>query len=197
MRLLMLVCVLAAGCSPEVVADSYYCGPEQLCPDEQACDRATNICVSDGQETAFACGDTTESEPNDSFATAEPVGDLECVARREGAGCVKSDSDARDYFVFTVPTSCSPRKVVAQAAYPVAFEPIVIELVDGADVVLATSEPCASGGEDDIGTTASCLEAPVGTGETFGLRIAGSGSENCGGSCAFNRYGLTIQLLAE
>jgi hypothetical protein len=192
-RTVTFALLVASACTPDIVAGAYYCGPEQLCPDHLECDGETNICVARGVATEFACGPTTESEPNNSFATAESVGDIQCASRLEAMGCVLGDED---YFGFTVPASCTPRKVTARVSYPVAFEPVVVEVVDGTNV-LATSEPCASGITDDIGSTEACVEATVAPGGIYALRLAGTGSENCAGACAFNRYALTIQLLAQ
>src|SRR5690606_5891048 len=42
---LVLVLVAAGACSPEIAPGAYLCGPERACPEGQACDGPTNICV--------------------------------------------------------------------------------------------------------------------------------------------------------
>jgi hypothetical protein len=188
---LLLACLLASACSPEVVAGAYFCGPERLCPEDLVCDGATNICVSSSDVQEFSCVGTDDDEPNDIDSTVD-LGDLSCTTRVETAGCIGGDGDEEDGYRLDVPTDCAPRKVTVQLLYPVAFEPLELELIDTSGAADSV-EPCPLG-VDENGQTEQCVEAAVPAGGSFVVRVAGTGSENCEGECAYNRYGLVVLL---
>jgi hypothetical protein len=83
----------------------------------------------------------------------------------------------------------------ATLTYELAYEELRITLT-GSDgtTVIATGAPCSSGGPPDDGVLATCVSAPLVDATTYILRIEPTGSGDCGGACAFNRYGLSVQL---
>jgi len=196
MRAAALVFVLAAACTPEIVSGSYLCGPERACPDDQACDGATNICVLPSQVQPFACpsqSETTEVEPNDDSVNAQLVANLECVSRSaEIVGCTR-DLDGEDWFVFDVPVGCTAVAVEARLTFPLAFEVLSLEVHGSTGLTIATGGDCAISDAAD-GDEQRCLDVPLASGSRYALRVARSGVGTCGGACAHNKYTLTLQL---
>lgn len=192
------VCLLlaVAACSPDIVPGSYLCGPERLCPDEQQCDGATNICVLPNQVTPFACpplASTSEIEPNDSAMDAQVVANLACVSRNADlVGCAK-DLDGEDWFQFDTPPECTAVGVTARLTFPLAFEVLAVELRDSNDVILATGEACPQSELDD-GDEQRCLEKTLTPGTRYAMRVVRTGEGTCNGACAHNRYTLTLAL---
>jgi hypothetical protein len=196
MRRLLLLTVSLAACTPDITTGTYLCGVEQACPDDLACDGATNLCVSPSSVQPFTCDQhDTEVEPNDSVATAQNFPVVNCGSTVEVTGCEGKDDDSADYYSFTVPAQCAASTVaVVRMSYPIAYEPPAINILapGGADVL--TDQPCASSTSDDDGDSASCGRGPVTAGMTYTIEVTGSGEQNCGGTCAHNRYRLTVTL---
>jgi hypothetical protein len=195
MRGLFSLCLFAAACTPEITTGTYLCGPEELCPDDLACDGKTNLCVNPTLVEPFACApDDTEIEPNNSPAEAEPVPLGGCSTTVELTGCEGAAGDTADYFSFVVPASCPASTVVAvRLSYPLAYEPPAINVLSSGTDIL-TDQPCATAGSDANGDGVSCGRGPVVAGMTYTVEVTGSGEANCGGMCAHNRYRLTVQL---
>lgn len=196
MRLVPAILLALAACAPEITPGTYLCGEEELCPEGQACDGVTNTCELPTAARPFTCGDEVdEIEPNDAFTSAQSVGALQCVSRvAEIHGCSREDGSAEDWFSFDVP-ACTTVRATARATFPLAYEPLVVELRDANGGVRATAEPCAS---DDVsdGDTELCIDAQVTPSAGYAIRIAGSGTADCDGECAYNRYTLTVQLVS-
>jgi hypothetical protein len=196
MRIATLVLFLAA-CSPEITPGTYLCGDEELCPEGQKCDGLTNTCELPSAARPFECGDEIdEVEPNDAFQTAQAVGDLECVSRvAEVHGCSRKDGSAEDFYSFTAPSCSTTVRATARIAFPLAFEPLVLELVDANGSTKATADICASDDKKD-GDSEMCIDTPITSNAQYAIRVAGSGTADCDGACAYNRYTLTMQLVS-
>lgn len=196
MRYAVLALALAA-CTPEITPGTYLCGDEELCPEGQACDGVTNTCELASAARPFECGDEIdEVEPNDAFQSAQAVGDLQCVSRvAEVHGCTRKDGSPEDWFSFVVPSCTSTVRTTARIAFPLAYEPLVVELRDANGGVKATAESCSSDDKHD-GDTELCLDVAVTPTAQYALRVAGAGSADCDGACAYNRYTLTMQLVS-
>jgi len=196
----LLVAGLALGtsgaCAPDIAPGSYLCGPERSCPDDQACDGATNICVLPSQVQPFACPsalETTELEPNDDPNNAQLIANLACVSRTaEIVGCAR-DLDGEDWFVLDVPVGCTAVALEARLTFPLAFEVLSLEVRDRAGVTISTGGDCAIAEPDD-GDEQRCVDVPLASGARYAIRIARSGDGACGGACAHNKYTLTLQL---
>jgi hypothetical protein len=187
--------LLAAGaCTPDIAPGSYLCGPDQVCPDDQACDGPTNTCVLPSQVQPFACPTgATEAEPNNDATNAQRVVNLTCVSRTaEVIGCAK-DLDGEDWFQFDVPADCTTVGIDARLTFPLAFEVLALELRSDTGATLATGEACFQAEPDD-GDEQRCLEHTLTPGGHYAIRIARTGEGVCGGACAYNRYTLTLQL---
>ncbi len=194
MRAAMFALALAA-CSPEIAPGSYYCGPEQACPEDQECDGPTNLCVLPSAAQPFACAPGAELEPNDSFANAQELAtNLTCVSRVvEALGC-EERNDGEDWFSFDVPGNCVAVAVDARLTFPIAFETLELELRDASGATLATGGACSNEAADDADDR-RCLRQTVAAGGRYAVRIARSGAGTCEGACSHNRYTLNLQLI--
>lgn len=186
-----------AACSPEITPGTYLCGDEQLCPEGQACDGVTNTCELPNAARPFECGEEIdEIEPNDAFQSAQAVGELKCVSRvAEVHGCTRKDGSPEDWFSFAVPGCTNTVRMTSRIAFPLSYEPLVLELVDPDGAAKATADICASDDKHD-GDTEMCLDAQVTPNAQYAIRVTGSGTADCAGACAYNRYTLTMQLVS-
>lgn len=196
-RIIGLAALTLVACTPEIAPGTYLCGAEELCPEGQACDGVTNTCELPSAASPFDCGDEIdEVEPNEAFPSAQAVGDLACVSRvAEVHGCTRKDGSPEDWFSFAVPTCPATVRATSRIAFPLAYEPLVLELRDANGSTKATATPCSSDDATD-GDTELCLDTALTPGAQYALRVAGSGSADCAGACAYNRYTLTMQLVS-
>lgn len=196
MRAALLALTLVA-CTPEITPGTYLCGDEESCPAGQACDGLTNTCELPSAARPFECGpEIDELEPNDAFQSAQAVSDLQCVSRvAEIHGCSRKDGSPEDWFSFAVPNCTQTVRTTARIAFPLAFEPLVLELRDANGTVKATGDVCSSDDKHD-GDAELCIDLPVTAGSQYAIRVAGAGSADCDGACAYNRYTLTMQLVS-
>ena len=194
MRAVLLLVVLGA-CTPEIVSGAYECGPDQACPDGQACDGPTAVCVSESAARPFACGeDANEIEPNNTQATASALSLTQCVsAVSEVIGCQITASDAEDWFAVTAPTACTQVHVELRLSYTIALGQLAVDLHDPSGAVVGTGATCSNSSSAD-GTIDVCLSVPLTPGQTYAARVSGAGTEDCDGDCAYNRYRLSLQL---
>jgi len=183
------------ACTPEIVGGSYECGPEEACPDGQACDGPTAVCVSESTAQPFACGeDTNEIEPNNTQATASPSSFAQCVSPvAEFIGCQNTGIDTDDWYAVGAPEVCSQVHVELRLSYAVAYGALSLELRDPSGVTVATASTCNGSSATD-GNVDVCLTAPLVPGQTFAAHVTGSGIDDCDGACAYNRYRLSLQL---
>lgn len=186
MRTALLLIALATACTPDIVSGAYLCGPEQACPDDQACDGIDNVCVTRDEARPFEC---TESLP--------PQLQAQCVTiAAQHTGCIGGSGGTTDAVDFTVPAQCAMSSVNARLSFPLAFAPLQMTLVDAATgAMVATDGPCADDAADD-GDVRRCLEADVSADGSYRISVAATGEDNCGGACDYNRYRLTYQLQA-
>lgn len=195
MRAAWLLVAVVAACTPEITPGVYLCGPERACPDGMACNAPDRTCVLPGAAEPFACGDGAETEPNDSAALAQSLGNLNCASRVvEIPGCA-AGSDGEDWFAFEVPDTCTTVAVEARLAFPLAFEVLEIDLRTADGTLVAAGAGCGSEVPDD-GDDHRCLSQALTPGGRYVLRVARSGEGDCGGACAHNRYTLDVQLTA-
>jgi len=197
-----LICLLGGtllgACTPEIVSGAYTCGPEEACPADQACDGPTGICVTASRAQPFTCGDVSELEPNNTQATAESVGTLNCASYVvEVFGCQAIENVADDWFSVAVPEVCGANeRVELRLSYAISFGALALELHDESGATVGTAAPCSAPSDDDV-SVALCLIAPVTPGKTYAARVSGAGLDDCAGACAYNRYRLTLQLASS
>jgi hypothetical protein len=194
MRALCLVA--AAACSPHIASGAYLCGPEQSCPDEQLCNGPDNKCVAPSLAQAFDC---TEDFPNpfndDSAATGTQLAGLQCVSGvSTSPGCL-TDEDPGDWYQFDTPAACAAVGVDVIVTFPLAFEPIALQLStdDGAPVAVDT--PCKNPPPPEIGEDARCVAMPLVPGHHYAIGVLHAGDAACDGRCAHNRYTFKLQLV--
>jgi len=190
MRALLLVVV--AACSPSIAPGAYLCGANQACPPDQVCDGTSDTCVLKGTETPFTCDGDVAGD--DSAANAQSIPQLECVSPPfVAAGCMPA-GDGQDWLKLTVPSVCTSVEIEARLAYPVAYEKLALELWDlGTNAPIGTDVPCAQGANDPS-QVVRCITLTVTPGGQYGLVVKATSDGDCGGSCAYNRYDLSVQL---
>ena len=188
----LLFTLAMAGCTPEIASGAYLCGAEQLCPEGMACNGPDNTCVTDVIAAPFACGDVSEHEPNNTLLTAENFGQPACVSQPVRVTGCESGNDVEDWYQLQVPSTCGAVVVEARATFPIAFEPLIVEVRAADESVVATSTPCDV--TADSGSSQVCVTGTAAAGGLYAVRIARAGIANCGGDCANNRYTLSIQL---
>ncbi len=193
MRALVLIAV--AACTPDIVSGAYLCGPNALCPEGQACNGADNTCVAPSSVEPFACDPSTQHEPDDTAAQGLALPGLSCVSSPVSLdGCLAA-GDAQNWVKFVTPGNCNAVGVRVTVSFPVAFEPLGMQLaqIDNG-MQLASDAACKStsvvGGE-----TTRCLDQTLANGTSYGLAVVPAGGGDCGGTCNYNRYHLTLQLV--
>ncbi len=192
MRALLLISLLAS-CSADIAPGTYFCGPEQLCPDGMACNGVDNICTVPSQAQAFDCGIPDRSD-DDAPAQGLQLTPLDCVSGvRELKACLFAD-DPGDWFQFDVPGNCSAVQIEARLTFPIAFEPVGMQLSTEDGAPMNVDSDCALSTGDDAGSVSRCFEMTVSNGSHHAIGLIHSGTDNCDGDCAFNRYTLDLQL---
>lgn len=194
MRTWWLLLVLGA-CSADIAPGTYFCGPEQLCPEGLTCDAVEDICTVPSQAGAFECEIPDRAGDDEPAAGLLLQPALDCVSGvRELKACLFAD-DPGDWFQFSVPGNCtSAVQIEARLTYPVAYEPVAMQLsTDGAAPVAVDGE-CKVAAGDASGQTSRCFELVVENGSQHAIGLVHSETLNCGGACAFNRYTLNLQL---
>lgn len=190
MRSPAIVLALLGACTPDIVPGAYLCGPDESCPEGQVCNGADNTCVLPGGTTAFACDRGNDVEPNDGAAEAETIPNVTCAGPLiQLKGCALG-SDTEDWYAFDVPPTCGATVASIRLTSPIAFEQLSVRLAN-ADGDAAT---CGVDSAPDDGVEQTCIQQNVTAGTHYALRVARTGTGNCGGSCAYNRYTLTLQL---
>ena len=193
MRAFIAIACLAAACTPDVVAGSYYCGPNAACPEEQVCSEATHTCGLAGLAAPFACESELASEPDDTMETAFTLTNLECVSLPLVIDACMPSDDTADWLRFTAPETCSAVQVDARITFPIAFQVLGVELIDVATgETLAVDGPCEFSGES--GNELRCLQSVLTPGASYAIRVAPTGEGDCNGSCAFNSYTFRVRL---
>ncbi len=202
--------VIIAACKPKITTDTYYCGPEELCPPGLSChlgptrsddgnQRASFAysCVTSLAAGDFACSEnTSDREPDDEPALGLDLMDLGCGSQvvQEDWGCIDSAGDL-DHYQFHVADVCAgsnPRFEV-NLSYPIGAAPVSVDLLDGTGETLASGEIC-TGAADEGGVEERCItmpELPIGD-YVLRIRLDPDGNADCDGACAFNRYQLRL-----
>jgi hypothetical protein len=194
MRARWLVALTLTACSPDIAPGSYLCGPEQLCPEGQACNGTDNTCVLPGQVEPFACEGSQDPVGDDAPSAGLLVDNLTCVSRRaETKGCLLQN-DVADWYQLDVPDNCTSVQIEARLTFPIAYEPLVMQISteDGAPAPADT--PCPSSTFADEGESIRCFKLTVPNGSHHAIGLVHQGSENCRGACSNNRYTLQLQL---
>lgn len=198
MRASLLVVLIVAGCQPDVAYDTYLCGDEAACPPGQACNGPDNHCVSLADVQPFACAPSVEHDDN-TPATATPIPGLACASMLATIpGCL-ADHDPEDYFTFTVPAECAAEVVHIHIAYPLSFEEVPFALTDASGTVLEEAAACDASQTSlaALGLVDKCLAHAVAPGATYFIHVTADPTLSCGGTCAFNRYTLTVRLASS
>jgi hypothetical protein len=193
MRVLMLFPLLAA-CAPDIVPGAYLCGAEQLCPEGQECNGADGKCVAPSSVQPFACDPAMLHEPDDTPDQGFAVPNLACVsASFTSSGCLAA-GDAQNFVALDAPDNCATVAIHATVLFPVAWEPLGLQLWDRAShTMLATDDACAST-SPVAGQITRCLVHPLTNKGKYAIAVVPAGGGDCDGTCNYNRYSLTLQL---
>lgn len=193
MRIGFLAVVAVAACTPDVPGGVYFCGPEQSCPPDLSCDQVTAVCVYPEEAEPFECGENSNlAEPDDTLVLADDLGQRGCGFETVVLdGCIDHEDDV-DHIGMVSSLDCDVRPFEAKVRFSIAFAPAVLELLDDAGEVIATSEICNE--LDDSGQVQACIETSVPEDTQVYLRIRLlDDAPDCGGRCRYNRYQLSIQ----
>jgi hypothetical protein len=194
MKALAAFAVLLAACSPEIVSGAYSCGDQELCPPDLVCNGPDNTCVDPPVVQPFACDPTTLHEPDDNAAQAFALPAMQCVSNLYRANGCLAAADLANWSKFATPSNCTSVSVHASIAFPIAFQPLGLELWDiDANQMIAVDDACTSGVVAS-GDTQRCLAQHLDNSKNYGIVVIPSGAD-CGGNCNFNRYNLTLQLV--
>jgi len=194
MRRVVLAVVLA-GCAPDIAPGSYLCGPEQLCPEGQACNGPDNVCVNEAAVLPFECGMTyADVAGDDTPATGQVQGELPCVSPvRAVHGCLPA-SDPADFYQFTTPAACVAVEVTATLEYPLAFASLGIQFSTNGAPATAVEMPCPATRTPAEGHANRCFEMTLAPGMAYAIGVNRDDTADCDGACAYNRYLLDFAL---
>jgi hypothetical protein len=189
---------LMFACTAQIAPDTYYCGPERLCPEGLACNDADNICTVPSAVGAFGCGEIAgvpiQDRPNDDVpADGLDVTNLNsCSLSRELRACL-FENDPADWVQFDLAASCGATTLTGRVTYAVAFEPVAIQFAidDGAPMLVDVECESTS---DGAGQTQRCFEVPLAAPAHYAIGVVHSGRENCDGTCSHNRYLLDFRV---
>jgi len=191
-----LVLGALAACSPHIASGAYLCGPEQSCPEGQLCNGPDNVCVGESVAQVFDC---TEDFPDpfndDTPATGTTFNGLQCVSGvTQAFGCLTID-DNGDWYQFDTPAGCTTVGVDVIVTFPIAFEPIALQLsTDGGPPEVADTA-CRNPPNEELGDDARCFATALAPGHHYAIGVVHSGSADCSHRCANNRYTLKLQLV--
>jgi hypothetical protein len=189
MRALVFGIAAAAGvvaCTPEVVPGSYLCGPEESCPEGQACNGSDELCVLSFNADQFRCDEDT----HDTIDQAAPMPSFECVSAPYIAHDCLAKADGQDWFAFHVRPVCTSAADI-RLTFPIAFEPLTFDVWTGGSM-LAQSGACEV--VPAPGFDAACVTLPVNPDADYAIVVKPAGGGDCGGKCNYNRYDLQVQL---
>jgi hypothetical protein len=195
MELLMraVFALALAACTPDIAPATYFCGPEQLCPEELFCNPADNICTTEANVEAFNCGENVfDKVGDDAPATATPVSDVQCVSSVQLKSCLL-EGDPGDWFQLDVPDNCNGVQIEVQVAFPIAFEPIAMQLSIDDGMPVPVESECGGGGVS-AGQDQRCFQQVVENGSHLAVGFLHAGVANCDGTCTQNRYTAALQL---
>ena len=193
--------VVASACSAEIAPDTYFCGPERLCPEGLACNNLDNVCTVPTGVQAFDCVDqlgmTIPDRNDDDTPTSgfDVTNEGSCLQNRELRACL-FENDPGDWFQFDLADSCGTSvKMTGRLTFAVAFEPVAVHLSveDGTPMPIDVECDQTSSA---AGQTQRCFEMAL-TGNThYAVGMVHSEVDNCDGECRHNRYVLDLRLEA-
>lgn len=185
---------ITAACTAEVAPGAYFCGPEGACPEGQACNGVDNLCVVATQATPFACTEDFVDAPGDDVPAQGHTLTMQCVSAPSVVSSCLSPGDGGDWYQFDVPATCGSVQVEARVAFPVAFERLALHLSTANGASSAVETPCKFPAPTDGPEEVRCMAMAVAPGTHYAIGVLPDGTGDCGGSCAHNRYTVTIQL---
>jgi len=191
---LVLAILSVTACSADIAPGTYFCGPEESCPEGQVCNGTDNICTSPGNVSPFAC-DIPDRTDDDSPATGLVLANLTCVSAPRNLRACLVDGDPGDWFQFDVPDNCNGVQIEARLTFPIAYEPVAMQLASNNGDPVDADSPCEVETQN-AGEDVRCFRQTVDNGSHHAIGLVHSNTANCDGACAHNRYTLDFQLSA-
>jgi len=189
----IVAAIATASCLADITTGAYLCGSEQLCPGGMACNGSDNVCVAAAAAVPFACDPMQQHEPDDTPAQAFAIATPGCVAQAATYDACLAQDDPANWIAFTAPTGCTAVQLGARAVFPIAWEPLAIQIWDlTTNAQVATSSACSDGAALVAGTTDQCVTVALVQGDRYGIEVAPAGGGDCNGACTYNRYALTL-----
>jgi hypothetical protein len=195
MRAVAVLVVTLAACTPNVFSEAYLCGPDSVCPEDQACNGPDHTCVLASKAQPFACSPTMPTEPDDTSDTAHVIQMSSCQGVPVLEDNCMLQNDAEDWVKFQVPAAdCSSVQLTAVIQYPIAFEQLGAELWDlDHNTKVVDDGACAKPGK--VGEENRCITQALVAGTNYGVRVHPTGEGNCDGNCSYNSYSLSLLLM--
>jgi hypothetical protein len=196
MRVVVLLSIALAACTPDVASETYYCGPNAACPEGQLCNGPDYTCVLPSSATAFACDPKIPTEPDDTAAQAHALPTLVCEQVPFVDENCLLEGDAEDWVKFQAPTGClGGIELEATVYFPIAFARIAIELWN-LDTMTKLDEDAACTQTAEAGEDNRCITVALTPGTNYGIKVRPAGDRDCDGGCRYNFYRLTVGLSA-
>jgi hypothetical protein len=189
-RALVLATLALAACDPDIGSGAYYCGPERACPPGLRCDDSTAVCRFPREAEPFVCPEGSNNhEPDETADAAFDLGVVGCGAAAVAVeGCIDNDSDV-DHYAITTGASCATVHVTLQA--PIALAQLAVEVVSPDGDVYDVGTVCED--LDASGQVGLCVDLAVPGGNAYYVRVTKlEGGDDCDGTCAYNRYHLSL-----
>jgi hypothetical protein len=190
MRALVLgVFVLAAAaCTPDIAGGAYLCGYNAECPDGFVCSGSDFSCEDAVTASQFTC----EAGGSSTVAMAQPLPKMACVSSVSTVPRCLPQGATDEWFSFSTPDDCVSVGVTATLSFPYAFESIGMVLGDATGATIAHDAPCPV---PPSGEPANCLTMTLADATDYTLDIVPEGGNDCDGTCDYNAYTLSIQLV--
>lgn len=189
-----------AACTADIAPDTYFCGPERLCPEGLTCNDADNICTAPSNVEAFGCGKIDGIPIPDMVGDDTPADGFDitnvntCLVTRELRACLFAD-DPGDWVQFDLPAvSCSGTyTMTGRVTFAIAFEPLAIQLSTDDGPPQTVDVECDKA-TDSGGQTQRCFEVQLAGGSHYAIGVVHGNTANCDGDCAHNRYVLDLRM---
>lgn len=184
------------SCSPEIFSDTYFCGPNALCPPDLACDGETFTCTRPDDAKNFQCK-SPSIEDSPSSSAASDLGDLDCgrvVGAEDFFGCVSAQDDI-DLYTFNYEVDCgaAPSSMSLVLVHPIAFMPLTMTLLDESGQDIAQSVSCTPK-LNESGQRSECIDLDAPAKGRYRVRVeSADDGQNCDGECAVNFYTIVVR----
>ena len=184
------------SCTPEILSETYFCGPNALCPPDLTCDGDSFTCTRPIDALEFQCkGPSIEDSSNPTMTT--DLGDLACgrvVGAEDFFGCVDAQDDI-DLYTFNYDVDCGPRpsSMSFVLVHPIAFMPLTMTVTDELGQEIAESVSCTPN-LNETGQRSECVDLDAPAKGRYRIRVeSADDGQNCSGDCPANFYTIVVR----